>query len=70
MSALIGEDIKLDHILDIVHRQLFAHLAVAHILVECTDHGGRMNIRDVVLHSAEPLDVLVQVFSFLLGDDM
>ena len=29
-----------------------------------------VNIWDVVLHSAEPLDVLVQVFSFLLGDDM
>ena len=29
-----------------------------------------MNVGDVVLHSAEPLDVLAQVFSFLLGDDM
>ena len=57
----------LGHILDLVHRQLLTHLVVAHILMECTDHGGRMNIWDVILHSAEPLDVLAQVFSFLLG---
>ena len=46
------------------------HLAIAHVLVERTDHGGRMNVGDVVLPSVEPLDVLAQVFSFLLGDDV
>ena len=29
-----------------------------------------MNIGDVVMHPAEPLDVLVQGFPFLLGNDM
>ena len=43
------------------------HLAVAHILVECADHGGGMNIWDVVLHTAEPLYVLVQGLAVLLG---
>ena len=28
-----------------------------------------MNVRDVVLHPAEPLDVLAQGFPFLLGND-
>ena len=38
--------------------------------MECADHGGRVNIWDVVLHSAEPLYVLAQVYTFLLGNDM
>ena len=38
--------------------------------MEHTDHGGGMNIGDVVLHPAEPLDVLAQGFPFLLGNDM
>ena len=46
------------------------HLAVADILMERADHSGRMNIWDVVLHPAEPLYVLAQVFTFLLGNDM
>ena len=46
------------------------HLAIAHVLMEHTDHVGWMNIGDVVLHPAESLDVLAQVFSFLLGDDV
>ena len=70
MSAPIGQNIKLGHIIDLVHRQLLMHLAVAYILVECTNHGGRMDVWDVVLHSAEPLDVLAQLLSFLLGDDV
>ena len=69
-STPIGQNIKFGHILDLVHRQLLMHLVVAHILVECTDHNGGMNIGDVVLHPAEPLDVLAQVFPFLLGDDV
>ena len=38
--------------------------------MERADHDGEMDVGDVVRHSAEPLDVLAQVFSFLLGDDM
>ena len=43
------------------------HLAVAHILMECADNSGGMNIWDV---TAEPLYVLAQVFTFFLGDDV
>jgi hypothetical protein len=32
------------------------------------DNRGRVDIRDVVLYTAEPLDVLAQGLSFLLGD--
>ena len=38
--------------------------------MERVDLGGRMNIWDVVLLPAEPLYVLAQVFTFLLGNDM
>ena len=38
--------------------------------MECADDGGGVNVRDVVLHSAEPLYVRVQAFAFFLGDDM
>ena len=38
--------------------------------MERADHGGGMNVGDVVLHPAESLDVLAQVFPFLLGNDM
>ena len=38
--------------------------------MERVDHGGGMNIGDVVLHPAESLDVLVQGLPFLLGNDM
>ena len=38
--------------------------------MERANHGGGMNIGDVVLHPAEPLYVLAQGFTFLLGDDM
>ena len=44
------------------------HLAVVHILMECADHHGGMNIWDVVLHPAEPLYVIARVFAFFLGD--
>ena len=69
-GAPIGQNIKSGHILNLVHCQFFAHLAVAHVLMERADHGGGMNIGDVVLHPAESLDVLVQGFPFLLGNDM
>ena len=52
------------------HRQLFTHLAIAHVLVECANHSGGMNVGVVVLHPAESLDVLVQGLPFLLGNDM
>ena len=38
--------------------------------MERADHSGGMNVGDVVLHPAEPLYVLAQGFTFLLGDDM
>ena len=38
--------------------------------MEHANHDGGMNIEDVVLHPAEPLYVLAQVFTFLLGNDM
>ena len=69
-GASIGQNVKFGYFLDLVHCQLFTHLAVTHILMECADHGGRMNIWDVVLHLAEPLYLLAQVFTFLLGNDM
>ena len=69
-SASIGQNIKSGHILNLVHCQLFAHIAVAHVLMERADHDGGMNVGDIVLHLAEPLDVLAQGFPFLLGNDV
>ena len=34
------------------------------------DNRGRVDVRDVVLYTAEPLDVLAQGLSFLLGEQM
>ena len=38
--------------------------------MECADYRSRVDIRDVVLYTAESLNVLVQGFSFLLGEQM
>ena len=43
-STSVGQNIKLGNIHNLVHRQLFTHLAVAHILMKCTDDGSGMNI--------------------------
>ena len=34
------------------------------------DNGGGMNVRDIVLDAAEPLDILAQGLALLLRDDM
>jgi hypothetical protein len=68
--APVGQSIKLGDILDLVHRQLFSHSAVTHVLMERADDSSRMNVWDVVVNAAEPLDVLAQGFAFLLGDDV
>ena len=38
--------------------------------MERADHRGRVNVWDVVLHTAESLNVLAQGLSFLLGEQM
>ena len=38
--------------------------------MERTDDSGGMNVWDVVLHTAESLNVLAQGLSFLLGEQM
>ena len=57
-GAPIGQNVELGHILNLGHRQLLAHLAIAHVLMERANHSGRMNIGDVILHLTESLDVL------------
>ena len=69
-GASVGQNVELGHILNLGHRQLLAHLASVHVLVERANHSGGMNVGDVVLHPAESLDVLAQGLPFLLGNDM
>ena len=38
--------------------------------MERTDHRGRVDVWDVVLYTAESLNVLAQGLSFLLGEQM
>ena len=38
--------------------------------MERADDGGRVNIRDIVLYPAEPLYILAQTLTSLLGNDM
>ena len=38
--------------------------------MERADHRGRVDVWDVVLHTAESLNVLAQGLSFLLGEQM
>ena len=38
--------------------------------MERADHRGRVDVWDVVLHTAESLNVLVQGLSFLLGEQV
>ena len=38
--------------------------------MERTDHRGKVDVWDVVLHTAESLNVLAQGLSFLLGEQM
>jgi hypothetical protein len=38
--------------------------------MKCADDRGRVDVWDVVLNTAKPLDVFAQVLSFLLGDEM
>ena len=38
--------------------------------MERADHHGRVDVWDVVLHTAESLNVLAQGLSFLLGEQM
>ena len=63
----IDQNIKFEHIPDLVHRQLLPHLAVAHVLMKRADDSDRMNVWDVVPHMAESLYVLAQGFTVLLG---
>ena len=39
-GASIGQNVELGHILNLGHRQLFAHLAVAHVLMEHATSAG------------------------------
>jgi hypothetical protein len=65
--TLVDKSVNLTDISDLVHRQFLPHLAVTHVLVKRTDNRGRVDIWDVVLDTAESLDVFAQVLSFLLG---
>ena len=38
--------------------------------MERADYGGRVNIRDIVLYLAEPLYILAQTLTSLLGNDV
>jgi hypothetical protein len=38
--------------------------------MERADNRGRVDIWDVVLDAAEPLDVIAQILSFLLGNEV
>jgi hypothetical protein len=69
-STPIGQNINLGIIPNLVHCQLFTHLAIAYILMKRADNSGRMNVWDVVLYTAESLYVLAQVFTLFLGDEM
>jgi hypothetical protein len=41
-----------------------------HVLMKHTNNSGGMDVWDIVLNTAESLDVLAQVLSFLLGNKM
>src|SRR3954469_15215829 len=68
--TLVGQGIQLTDVSDLAHRHLLPHPAVTHVLMERADDRGRVDIRDVVLYTAESLDVLAQGLSFLLGEQM
>ena len=66
----VSKNIEFCYIFHLVHCQLFAHLAVTHVLMERADDGGRVNIRDIVLYLAEPLNILAETLASLLGNDV
>src|SRR3954469_570723 len=68
--ALVGQSIKLVDLLDFAHRHLLPHPAVTHLLMERADHRGGVDVWDVVVHAAEPLDELAQRLPFLLNEQM
>src|SRR3954467_2918335 len=68
--TLVGQGIKLADLLDLAHRHFLPHPAVTHVLMERADHRGRMDVWDVVVHAAEPLDELAQRLPFLLNEQM
>ena len=70
MCALVGQGIKLGDVSDLAHRHLLPHPAVSHVLMERADDRGRVDVWDVVLYTAESLNVLAQWLSFLLGEQM
>src|SRR3954463_2484351 len=68
--ALVGQSVKLTDLLDLAHGHLLSQPAVTHVLVERADHRGGMDVGDVVVHAAEPLDELAQRLPLLLNEQM
>jgi hypothetical protein len=54
-SAPVSQGVKLGNTPDLVHCQLFPHFVVTHVLVKRAHNGGRMNVRNIVLHPAKSL---------------
>jgi hypothetical protein len=68
--TLVGKSIELADVSDLGHGQFLPHLAVTHVLMKRANDRGRVDIWNVVLYTAEPLNVFAQGLSFLLGDEV